>query len=136
MILPRRILRFLGIDPSPGARGERFAARHLKRQGYRILARNLRGRTGEIDILAQAPDGRTIVVVEVKTSEGALDARVAPELRVGRDKQRKLAELAMEMTRRLRLTDRPVRFDVIGVSLMPDGKHQARHHPAAFESPW
>ncbi|MCC6580214.1 MAG: YraN family protein, partial [Phycisphaeraceae bacterium] len=51
-----------------GQRGEQLAAQYLRRQGYRILARNLRFRFGEIDLLAMAPDGLTVVVVEVKAS--------------------------------------------------------------------
>ncbi|MCC7147202.1 MAG: YraN family protein [Phycisphaeraceae bacterium] len=57
--------------PAPGhlklaRRGEAVAKRFLKRRRYRILAQNLRLPIGEIDLLALAPDGRTIVVVEVK----------------------------------------------------------------------
>ena len=48
-----------------GRRGEDAAARFLKRLGYRILARGLDSRLGELDIIAV--DGRTIVFVEVKT---------------------------------------------------------------------
>ena len=47
-----------------GAKGERIAARYLKRLGYKIKAKNFRSAHGEIDIIAQK-DGRT-VFVEVK----------------------------------------------------------------------
>ena len=39
--------------------------RHLRRSGYRILARNFRARGAEIDLVAM--DGETLVFVEVKT---------------------------------------------------------------------
>jgi len=45
-----------------GRRAERFAAKYLRRQGCRILGRNVDDRLGEIDLLAL--DGQTIVVVE------------------------------------------------------------------------
>ena len=48
-----------------GKKGEAIAAEWLEQNGYSILARNWRNRTGEIDIIAQE-DG-CIVVVEVKT---------------------------------------------------------------------
>src|SRR5262249_16774000 len=45
--------------------GERVAERFLKRQGYRIVARGLLLRGGELDLVAV--DDRTVVFVEVKT---------------------------------------------------------------------
>lgn len=47
-----------------GAQKEAFAAKYLEGAGYRILARNFRSRTGEIDIVAR--DGEYLVFVEVK----------------------------------------------------------------------
>ena len=40
--------------PTLGQRGERAAARHLKRAGYRVLARNLHLANAEADMRAQA----------------------------------------------------------------------------------
>lgn len=132
-----RILRAM-FSPSVGARGERVAARYLRRRGYRVVARNLRGRFGEIDLLAEAPDGRTLVVVEVKAAAPADGEPAAPELRpevhVNPVKQRKLAALAAQLVRRLKLADRPVRFDVIAVELPRGAQPLIRHHEAAFES--
>ena len=48
-----------------GRRGEETAVRLLLAEGYTILARNWRVRSGELDIVAR--DGETIVFVEVKT---------------------------------------------------------------------
>ncbi|MEI2268398.1 YraN family protein [Microbacterium sp. No. 7] len=64
-----------------GRAGEERAERHLRTLGYRILDRNWRSRSGEIDIVAAR--GRDLVVVEVKTRRGewfghpfaAVDAR-------------------------------------------------------------
>ena len=118
-------------------RGERLAAKHLKKQGYRILARNLRLRTGEIDILADAPNRRTVVVVEVKSSTPvAKSGNPRPEVHVNAAKERQLAALAMQVVKLYRLQDRPVRFDVIGVDMRSDGSVEIRHHENAFESKW
>jgi putative endonuclease len=52
--------------PKPlGYLGERAAEKYLKRKGYKIVARGLRLRGGELDLVAV--DGRTVVFVEVKT---------------------------------------------------------------------
>lgn len=125
---------------SAGRRGERLAARHLKRQGYRIRGRNIRTRAGEIDLLAESPD-HMVVVVEVKTTEMASRGDnapdpVRPEVRVSAAKQRQLTALATQVARRLRLDDRPIRFDVVAVELRPEGRPVVRHHPAAFEAAW
>src|SRR5450755_3599938 len=49
-----------------GKAGVKLAARFLRKQGYKILHRNFRGRSGgEIDIVCR--DGDTLVFVEVKT---------------------------------------------------------------------
>ena len=48
-----------------GRNGERIAAIFLLRQGFDILARRYRGRSGELDIIAF--ESNTLVFVEVKT---------------------------------------------------------------------
>ena len=48
-----------------GDKGEEFAVKHLKKQGYKIVVRNYRKRYGEIDIIAENKE--YIVFVEVKT---------------------------------------------------------------------
>src|ERR1041384_2243957 len=53
----------------PGALGEKLACRYLKRNGFKILFRNFRGRSGgEIDVVCR--DNHTLVFVEVKTRAG------------------------------------------------------------------
>ena len=47
-----------------GQKAEGMAVRFLKKCGYKIVARNHRTRSGEIDIIAR--DGDTLVFVEVK----------------------------------------------------------------------
>lgn len=118
-----------------GPTGERAAVKHLKKQGYRILAKNLRNRFGEVDVLAQAPDGCTVVIVEVKSRvvRGYSDGP-RPEVRVNHAKQRKLSMLAGQLVRRYRMDDRAVRFDVIGVDLHEGGEAEVRHHEGAFGS--
>ncbi len=126
-------------DDSTGARGENVAAKYLETQRYRVLGRNVRNQVGEIDILAQAPDGRTIVVVEVKARlvEHPPGDDLIPELHVDQRKQRKLTMLAAALAKQRQWAQRPIRFDVIGVDLPPvrsSTEPVIRHHEAAFES--
>lgn len=133
--------KWLGLgspELSPGSAGERVAAEYLREKGFRILGVNLKCEIGEIDVLALDPDGKTVVVAEVKTREDAPDMPsrydpTRPEERVGRAKQKKLALLASWAVRKYRLEKYRVRFDVVGVDLKGDGKHEVRHYVGAFE---
>jgi hypothetical protein len=52
-------------DSELGELGEEVAARHLARRGWTILARRLRTRSGEADLVVRSRDA--LAVVEVKT---------------------------------------------------------------------
>jgi len=135
--LPERLRRLIRKPPpTPGQRGEQLAEQHLHAAGYKTVCRNLRSRLGEIDLLCVAPDGRTLVFVEVKTAAPDRASTVPPEHRVGQKKQRKIAHLAAKLIQKHRLTGRPIRFDIIGVTLHHHRDADIRHYPAAFESPW
>lgn len=95
-----------------GKSGEDRAATLLKKKGYRILERNFRTKTGEIDLIA-LHDG-TVVFVEVKTRSG--DAFGAPELAVNAGKQRRMIKTAMAYIANKKLHQVPCRFDVVAIS--------------------
>ncbi|KKQ57253.1 MAG: hypothetical protein US74_C0006G0037 [Parcubacteria group bacterium GW2011_GWA2_38_13] len=52
-----------------GNYGEKLAKKFLKRQGYKIIDKNYRTKSGEIDIIAR--DKESLVFVEVKTRSSA-----------------------------------------------------------------
>jgi len=114
-----------------GNRGERAAARHLRRKGYRILARQYRSRWGEIDLVAI--DGETVVFVEVKTRRS--HAAGTPAEAVTPAKQAQLTRLALAFLKQYRLLERRARFDVVAIT-WPEGARQPeiQHYPNAFES--
>src|SRR4051794_22045491 len=95
-----------------GHPSERAAAKFLRKLGYRIPPRNVTLPTGEPDVVAL--DGRTLVFVEVRSTERADTLR--PTESVDLVKQRKLTEVALTFLQRNRLLDHPARFDVIAVS--------------------
>lgn len=116
-----------------GRAGERLAARYLKRHGYRVLLRNHTTRVGEADIVCCGPDGRTIVVVEVKTR-----ARVRgdtssppPEASITAHKRRKLLQVARVLRSERGWEDRPLRIDVIAIDWPPSGRAEIRHFESA-----
>ena len=115
-----------------GNEGERLAARHLRRLGYKILARRYRTALGEIDLVAR--DGSCIVFVEVKTRRSAVAGQ--PHEAVDRAKQVQLTRLALAFLKRYRRLEQPARFDV--VSIVWEGQSQEPqivHYRNAFEPP-
>jgi putative endonuclease len=95
-----------------GKEGEDRAARFLSKQGYRILERNYRTRSGEIDLIALHQG--MVVFVEVKTRTN--DAFGAPELAVTPPKQRRLVNAALGYIKHKKLHQVPCRFDVVAIS--------------------
>lgn len=96
-------------------RGERAAARHLRRDGWDILAANVRYGRDEADLVARDARG-VAVLLEVKSSR---DALIAPERLVGGRKQAALRRLARRLAqeRRFGFGGMAPRIDVVVVRL-------------------
>ena len=73
-----------------GYAGQHVAERELIRRGYEVVARNVRTRIGEIDLIVR--DGRGYLFVEVKTRRAG--SFVAAAEAVDRRKAERLAVLA------------------------------------------
>jgi putative endonuclease len=114
-----------------GTRSERAAARFLRRQGLTVVARNWSCPLGELDLVAV--EGRTVVFVEVRSTEGA-DAE-APAASVDAAKQGRLTQLALAFLHAHRLLNHAARFDVLALSWPPGAREPAiTHHRQAFEA--
>ena len=115
---------------SVGRLGERLAAEHLERLGYRILVRNHRTRFGELDLVAC--DAERIVFVEVKARRSGPGR---PLEKVDWRKQGQVRLIARAWL--TETTDRPhrrdVRFDAIGVIVDAAGRLvELEHLEGAF----
>jgi len=112
-----------------GNRGERLAAKYLRKLGYKILARQHRGRLGELDIIAR--DGSCIVFVEVKTRRS--HAAGSPAEAVNSAKQAQLTRLGLAYLKRHHLLNARSRFDVIAITWPESGgKPELKHFQNAF----
>lgn len=119
-----------------GQRGERLAARHFQKLGYRVVERSLRSQLGEVDLIVA--QGREVVFVEVKTR--ATGDFGGPELAVDRDKRRRITRLAVQFLKSRKIADVAVRFDIVAITWPEErgAKPNLKHFPAAFEAegPW
>ncbi|HVZ92959.1 MAG TPA: YraN family protein [Phycisphaerales bacterium] len=139
LLVLRDRLPSLRRAPAPlGSRGERIAEKFLRKSRYRVLERNARTRIGEADLVCEAPDGRTIVIVEVKTritapGTAASSSRPAPppEAAVGAHKTRKLLLVADDLVRRRGWANRPLRIDVVAIEVTDSMTPTIRHHIGA-----
>ena len=114
-----------------GDRGEREAARFLRRRGYKILVRKFRTRFGEIDLIAR--DDETIVFVEVKTR--STNQAGHPTEAITPAKQRRLTQLALAFLKRYGLLERRARFDVVSIVWSSESRPPTiEHFPNAFEA--
>jgi len=115
---------------SLGAFGEQYAAKYLKKQGYRIVDMNFRCRQGEIDVIAE--NREFLVFVEVKLRKNDLYGE-AKEF-VTSAKQRRIISAAELYLQKLD-TEKQPRFDVIEI-YAPEGADkksiELRHIENAF----
>lgn len=100
----------LSVQQVHGQKGEDDALAHLLIHGLRLLERNFRCKSGEIDLIMQ--DGAGLVFVEVhqraSRSHGGAAASVTPA------KQRRLVRAAEIYLMRYRQLP-PCRFDVVAI---------------------
>jgi len=120
------------MNPSAelGIKGEEIAVAFLKKEGYKILARNWYYDHKEIDIIARDKD--VIVIVEVKTREG--DYFEEPWEAVSLKKIRNLVEVA-EVWLLQKEIDLETRFDVISIIFSNNTTYDLTHFPDAFIPP-
>lgn len=126
---------FLSPSSNPennsGRLGEQAAAAFLRKNGYKVLARNYGSRWGEIDIVCRHE--QSLVFVEVKTR--GENAWGTPAAAVTKSKQRRLILTAYAYLKELEDKNIPCRFDVVEVYLNHGETPRCELLPAAFELP-
>lgn len=112
-----------------GKIGEDAATKFLEAHGYKIVARNFRIRSAEIDIIAQLGD--VIIFVEVKARSNIRHG--LPVEAVNIRKQRKIIEAASVFLQDENFSDCACRFDVVEVFLRGELVESINHIENAFE---
>lgn len=109
-----------------GTHYEELAAEYLCAKGFRILCRNFRCRTGEVDIVAEKDGVLVFVEVKFRSGGGFGDPFEAVDL----NKQRRICRTALYYCKKHAVsTDCACRFDVIAVY----GDQTIRHMENAFD---
>ena len=104
-----------------GSWGERLAALHYRRDGYRVVARNWACRHGEIDLIV----GRAGVIVFCEVKTRARHSHGGPVAAVGPDKQRRLRRAAEEWIQVRRSDVDSFRFDVVAITGVAVERYEA-----------
>lgn len=111
-----------------GRRGEELACERLAALGLRVVERNWRCRTGEIDVVAAGPD--LLVFCEVKTRRG--HGYGTPAEAVTFSKRARLRRLAAAYLAAVEHPPCNVRFDVVTVTWLRGRAPVVDHLEAAF----
>lgn len=115
-------------DGNKGRRGEDLAVAFLLNRGYRILERNWRRKSGEIDIIAA--QGPVLVFCEVKSRSSSVCGSGAEA--VNRRKQLHIIHTALLYLQQEKRPDVPCRFDILEVNLVDPAQPQLNHLINAF----
>lgn len=108
-----------------GRDGEDMAVAHLEAQGWRIIERNWRCPSGELDIIAWDDVAQAIVFVEVKCRSSI--AFGDPVEAITWRKLAKLRQLATLWLRQAQPRVRNIRLDAVGVLLPRQGDPELTH---------
>jgi putative endonuclease len=112
-----------------GVAAEELAAQYLKVRGLKILARNLRCRAGELDLVCL--DRGVLAIVEVRQRGSAEFGGAVASVTCA--KQHKIIRAAQFFLRREKhWRNFPVRFDVLAIEGLPQGAHRVDWIKDAF----
>ncbi len=119
-----------------GRIGERLAARYLKKQGYRVVARNVHLGKNELDLVVKNKEFLVFVEVKARTYETPEAAEMhRPALAVNREKRERTVQAAKDYLRLYPTKGLCPRLDVIEVALdrqKPKKPFKIHHIEAAF----
>ena len=119
----------MSIGSDGGRRGERAAARYLRRRGWTVLTTGWRGAGGELDLVAARGGVLALCEVKARTDPAAL---LEPVTAAQRARIRRAAESFVAS--RPDLAGLQPRLDLLTVRLGPV-RARVRHQPGAVGDP-
>ncbi len=113
-----------------GLAAEQLAAQHLQMRGLKILGRNLRCKTGELDLVG-LEDG-VLVVVEIRQRGSAEFGGALAS--VTWSKQQRIMRATQFFMRAKNWGRWPLRFDVFAIEGLPEGAYRVDWVKDAFRA--
>jgi putative endonuclease len=114
-----------------GKEGEDLAEKLLRLKNFKIIERNYRfGRNGELDIIAEDPETKQLVFVEVKSRQNLEFGD--PVLAITKNKMAQLKKVANAYLFEKEIREIECRFDVITVLFKGKIKPDIKHYINAF----
>ncbi len=114
-----------------GAAAEQLAAQYLQVRGIKILARNLRCKAGELDLVCL--DDTVLAIVEVRQRESSAYGGALASVTWA--KQRKIIRATQFFLRReSHWRNFCMRFDVLAIEGLPDRTHRVEWLKDAFRA--
>lgn len=117
------------INKKIGKIGEDISADYLRKNNYTIIEKNFSCKQGEIDIIAKDTKKQELVFIEVKTRTNKKYGM--PIEAVDEKKQKHIYKTAEFYTYINKITEMPIRFDVIEI-ITENGTHYINHIKKAF----
>ena len=108
-----------------GRKGEEYAARLMRKKGYKLLEQNFRVGKMEVDLIVG--NRSQIVVVEVKTRAYNYAEHITPEQYVDEPKKRRMLAVGNAYMKMRGLT-KSLRGDIIGIIMNPETFEVTEYH--------
>jgi putative endonuclease len=119
----------IGTNKKTGKAGEETAIKLLEEKGYLIIEKNYTFGKGEIDIIAEDPDGY-LVFTEVKFR--GTNIYGDPEYALTKTKQNQIKKVAAGYLYQNDIVDQLCRFDVVSIKHLPGEEAEINHYIDAF----
>jgi putative endonuclease len=114
-----------------GAAAEAIAAEYLTARGLSVIARNLRCKAGELDLVCR--EGEVLVIVEVR-QRGSAGFGGALASVTWRKRQKLIRAARFQWQRQPEWRTRVLRFDVLALQGRPDGRYDIAWIKDAFRA--
>ena len=107
-------------------KAKKAAANYLKKKGYRIIDRDFETPAGVIDFVVKDTDENVLVFCQVSVSNGEFAKEDATR---GQIEEMSICYMAKNSDE---INDCAVRFDLIDIAVINEGRALLRHHINAF----
>jgi putative endonuclease len=114
-----------------GLAAETLAAQFLQAHGLKLLARNLRCKLGELDLVCL--DNDVLVIVEVRQRGSAAFGGALVSV-TWRKRAKLIRATQYFLNAHTQWRRRSLRFDVLGINGLPDGVHEIEWVKDAFRA--